>query len=419
LFQAKTVVIPAVAAQKKNDTKDKAMQLASKITKRLAPEFPSEHFWDFYQRGMEGYDELRADIAAIPGQMNSRVEKTWGVKETASMVGVTPPTLRKLDPDPPKYGGKTPRWTLQRINELRKKAGTLLTRPEGAECLTLAFSKLKGGTGNTSNAVHFSHFLAMKGYRVLFIDWDPQASATGLCGGYNPDADITMDDLPLASILGDYEGFSDCIKTTYFHNVHLCPANQMLEDLNIELPDQIATAQRQNQPVDPDFIRLKKCLDTVKDFYDFIIIDCPPSPGVLTMNALGAADGIINPIVPNPLDRASYIMHTKTLANHYEVASAPLKYHRIMLTKYNGSLNQQENISDIRRIYGDWVLFNPGTESVEVSKSSARLETIYSLEKAMNAQETLKRALDHFNAAFEEMLAEMSVIWEMEAEANE
>jgi hypothetical protein len=90
-----------------------------------------------------------------------------------------------------------------------------------------------------------------------------------------------------------------------------------------------------------------------------------------------------------------------------------------MLTKYNGSLNQQENISDIRRIYGDWVLFNPGTESVEVSKSSARLETIYSLEKAMNAQETLKRALDHFNAAFEEMLAEMSVIWEMEAEANE
>jgi chromosome partitioning protein len=395
------------------------MSTFANLTKPLAPEFPGEHFWDLYQRGMEGYERLRLSIAASPGEVNSRIEKTWGATKAAKMIGVSEPTLRKMDPDAPKYGGKYARWNLERINELRAKAGTLFKRPEFSQCLTLSFAKLKGGTGNTSNAVHFAHFLATKGLRVLIVDWDPQASATGLSGGYNPDADFSFEDLPISAAMGDYEKFPECILTTYFHNVHLVPANQLLEDLNIEIPAQISNASERGEQLDPDYSRLRHCLETVKEFYDVIIIDCPPAPGVLNMSALAAADGIINPLVPNPLDRASYIMYTKTLATHFEYAPYPLKYHRIMLTKFNNSVSQQDNIDDIKAIYGDWVLRNPIIESVEVLKSSSRLETVYSLDKAINAQETLNRALRSFNNAFGEMFDEMQMIWQMEAEAHE
>ena len=144
----------------------------------------------------------------------------------------------------------------------------------------MAIANQKGGVGKTTTAVNLGAGLAELGYRVLVIDLDPQGNATtGL--GINPRNlessvyDVMMHDVPL----------DDCIEPTSLRNLFVCPATIDLAGAEIEL---VPAFSRE--------LKLRRALEPVLEDFDFVVIDCPPSLGLITVNALAAATEVVVPI---------------------------------------------------------------------------------------------------------------------------
>lgn len=138
----------------------------------------------------------------------------------------------------------------------------------------------KGGVGKTTTAVNLSAFLAKKRKKVLIIDLDPQGNATSGFGFDKMELKNTVYDL-----LVNDEEITNVILPTQVKNVDMCPTNINLAGAEVEL---VSAISRETI--------LKNAIDTVRDQYDYVIIDCAPSLGLLTINALAACDGVIVPI---------------------------------------------------------------------------------------------------------------------------
>ena len=138
----------------------------------------------------------------------------------------------------------------------------------------------KGGVGKTTTAVNLGAFIAKKRKKVLIVDLDPQGNATSGYGFDKSELENTVYDL-----LVNEEDISTVITPTSVKNVDMCPTNINLAGAEVEL---VSAISRETI--------LKRALEPVLDKYDYIIIDCPPSLGLLTINALAACEGVIVPI---------------------------------------------------------------------------------------------------------------------------
>ncbi len=143
----------------------------------------------------------------------------------------------------------------------------------------VAIANQKGGVGKTTTAVNLSTILAKKGKKVLMIDTDPQGNATsGL--GINKNVNFSVYDV----IINDIE-IDNTVQQTNIKNLEVCPSNINLAGAEVELVSMMSREQR-----------LKEKIDNQKDKYDYIIIDCPPSLGLITLNAFTAADSVLIPV---------------------------------------------------------------------------------------------------------------------------
>jgi len=144
----------------------------------------------------------------------------------------------------------------------------------------LAFVNQKGGVGKTTSAINIAHYLALEGKRVLLLDLDPQGNASS---GLGIDIRSLEKTLYHALLLGtSLEGI---ILETHTPNQHLLPSSQTLAGAEVEL---INVPNRE--------YRLQELINRVRSYYDFIIIDSPPSLGLLTINGLVASDGVVIPV---------------------------------------------------------------------------------------------------------------------------
>ena len=194
----------------------------------------------------------------------------------------------------------------------------------------IAIANQKGGVGKTTTAINLSACLAEKGQRVLVIDTDPQGNCTSGFGIEKNFLENTIYEL----ILGECS-IQDCIIKEAITNISIIPSNVNLAAAEIELIG-----------VDHKEYILKNEIDWVKDSYDFIVIDCPPSLSLLTINALTSADSVLVPIQCEyyALEGLSQLIHTVNLIK--ERLNSHLEMEGVVFTMYNSRTNLSTQVVD-------------------------------------------------------------------------
>lgn len=201
----------------------------------------------------------------------------------------------------------------------------------------ISFSNQKGGVGKTTTCVNLSAYLATKGYKVLIVDLDPQGNATSGLGFAKSEIknslyNVMIDDMPIA----------DAVVKTCVENLDLLPSSIDLAGAEVEL---VYIKNREHV--------LKRVLEKAKNSYDFITIDCPPSLGLLTINALAASDTVIIPIQSEyyALEGLSQLMNTiRLVVKHLNPA---LKIEGVVLTMNdNRAIISRQISEEIKKFFG-------------------------------------------------------------------
>ena len=201
----------------------------------------------------------------------------------------------------------------------------------------IAFSNQKGGVGKTTTCVNLSAYLASKGYKCLIVDLDPQGNATSGLGFSKSEVkhsvyNVMIDDMPI----------QDAAQKTKVDNLDILPSNIDLAGAEVEL---VYIKNREHV--------LKRVLEKAKESYDFITIDCPPSLGLLTINALASADTVIIPIQSEyyALEGLSQLLNTiKLVVKHL---NSSLKIEGVVLTMSdNRAIISRQISSEIKKFFG-------------------------------------------------------------------
>ncbi|CAI9394312.1 ParA family protein [Niallia sp. Sow4_A1] len=219
----------------------------------------------------------------------------------------------------------------------------------------------KGGVGKTTTSVNLGSCLAYIGKRVLLVDIDPQGNATSGVGIEKADVDhciydVLVDDLEARMV----------IKQTNVENLDVIPATIQLAGAEIEL---VSTISRE--------VRLKRALDEVKHNYDYILIDCPPSLGLLTINALTASDAVLIPVQCEyyALEGLSQLLNTVRLVQKH--LNHDLAIEGVLLTMLDARTNLGlQVIEEVKKYFQDKVYKTIIPRNIRLSEAPSHGEPI-------------------------------------------
>ena len=345
--------------------------------------------------------------------------------EAAALLGVNDSYLRKINldgkgPSPELTAGNRRLYSAQDIQALRvllektaRKPGDYIPgRRDGDHLQVIGVMNFKGGSGKTTTSAHLAQRLALRGYRVLGIDLDPQASFTAL-HGVQPEFDLTDVGTLYDSIrYDDPEPIRAVIRKTYIPNLDLIPGNLELMEFEHETPRALSQGN-----AGLFFFRVKEALAQVDGDYDVVVIDCPPQLGFLTMSALSAATGVLVTIHPEMLDVMSMSQFLRMTADLMDViaesgADMSHDWMRYALTRYEPQDAPQNRIvAFLRTMYGDAVLNSPMLKSTAISDAGLTKQTLYEVERSAFTRTTYDRALESLNALNDEVADLIQKTW--------
>lgn len=234
------------------------------------------------------------------------------------------------------------------VFRLKKRGG------EAEMAVIIALINQKGGVGKTTSAVNISAGLGFFGKRTLLCDIDPQGNATSGVGVNKKDAAFSIYD-----VLSGSADMNDAVIHTKYKNLDVVPSNINLAGAEIEL------AERENREC-----ILRKSLWQIYDKYDYIIIDCPPSLGMLTLNALAASDRVIVPMQCEYYALEGLSQLVFTIKQVKRLYNPQLTLDGVILTMYDGRLNLSIQVmEEIKKYFPDKVYKNAVPRNVRLSEA--------------------------------------------------
>ena len=355
----------------------------------------------------------------------SKTMRKFTSGEAAALIGVNDSYLRKLNldgkgPSPELTAGNRRLYSADDIQALRvllektaRKPGDYIPgRRDGDHLQVIGVMNFKGGSGKTTTSAHLAQRLALRGYRVLGIDLDPQASFTAL-HGVQPEFDLEDGGTLYDAIrYDDPEPIRAVIRKTYIPNLDLIPGNLELMEFEHETPRALSQGN-----AGLFFFRVKEALAQVDSDYDVVVIDCPPQLGFLTMSALSAATGVLVTIHPEMLDVMSMSQFLRMTADLMDViaesgADMSHDWMRYALTRYEPQDAPQNRIvAFLRTMYGDAVLNSPMLKSTAISDAGLTKQTLYEVERSAFTRTTYDRALESLNALNDEVADLIQKTW--------
>ena len=231
----------------------------------------------------------------------------------------------------------------------------------------IAFANQTGGVGKTTSAVNIAASVGILGKTVLLIDLDPQGNTTSGVGINKKNLKSTSYELLIDEI-----DAAQAIVETEFKNLSVIPSNISLAGAEFDL-----------YQLDNREYRLKKQLEAVKDNYDYIFIDCPPSLGMITVNALAAADAVIIPMQCEyyALEGLSQLMIT--IRKIKQLYNPGLEICGILITMFNGRLIlTMQVISELKKYYSDKLFKTPVSRNVKLSEAPSFGKPVYYHDKS-------------------------------------
>ncbi|QDY70730.1 AAA family ATPase [Qingshengfaniella alkalisoli] len=390
---------------------------------------------------------------------------SWEVAEL--ILNVNQSTLRgRLANDPTLPQGMVEedgrqRWyTLEEINELRRRVklnrkSLMPYRPQGKRAVRAAIANFKGGAGKSTVALHFAHAAALDGYRVLCVDFDPQATLSHSMGLSDITEDFTVWGIMARDLVHETERMNsaargaesgaslpqrklpaaitemgiadlragDFIKPTSWPTIDIVPscANAAFVEF----------ASAQYRHVNPEwsfFAAVSRYLDTLPDdAYDLIIFDCPPAIGYQSMNAVFAADVLYIPSGPGYWEYDSTTSFIGQLSEALEdlarfsggvpagTLNLPKAFQdiRFLLTRYepNNELHRAMR-SAFEKVFGDRLAENAIEMTRAVEQSGRFLSSIYETDYRDMTRETWRRARASFDGAYEEFRTNLCAAWD-------
>ncbi|WP_411195823.1 plasmid partitioning protein RepA, partial [Rhizobium sp.] len=319
--------------------------------------------------------QLQQHQAKIFPPLSQKTIRTFSPAEAAAFIGIGEGYLRQVaadghGPDPLANGRRLYSATdMDRIRRvLDERNGTpkyVPARRPGEKLQIVSVMNFKGGSGKTTTAAHLAQFMALRGYRVLAVDLDPQASLSALFG-HQPEFDVGEGETIYGAIrYEDPRPIADIVRATYTPNLHLIPGNLELMEFEHETPKAMASGTAETM----FFARIGEVLTEIESLYDVVVIDCPPQLGFLTMSALCAATSVLITVHPQMLDVMSmsqFLTMTSELMSVVEKAGGRTSYDwmRYLVTRFEPNDGPQSQMTGfMRAIFGNRMLHNAMVKS--------------------------------------------------------
>ncbi|MEX2533574.1 MAG: AAA family ATPase [Nitriliruptoraceae bacterium] len=249
----------------------------------------------------------------------------------------------------------------------------------------LAVMNQKGGVGKTTTTVSVAAALAARGVRVLIVDLDPQGNASVGLGIRIRETEVAVYDVLLADV-----SLNEAIRNTAYAQLDVAPSSIDLAGAEVELVSVGAREQR-----------LRDALRTVAGMYDVVLIDCPPSLGLLTVNALVAADNVIVPIQCEYYALEGLRQLLTTVGRVTQSLNPELELGGVVLTMYDGRTNLAQNVVDeVREHFGEQVFASVIPRSVRLAEAPSYGEPIRVFDPESRGASAYEALADEFCQRF-------------------
>jgi|TARA_R110000850_G_scaffold129017_4_gene248617 chromosome partitioning protein len=385
----------------------------------LANEKPSALATDISERLNAA---IREHLLSAFAPDSTKTLRSFSAPEAAELLGVSGQFMRKLHsegtiPEPEDVRGGRRFYRAQEVWDAReilekssRKKGRYLPRRSGEEKLQVwQLMNFKGGSSKSTTSIHLAHYFALRGYRVLVVDLDPQGSLTSMCG-ISPE--IEFDGLTVYDAIryDDPVSMADVVVPTYFPGLSIAPSRLMLSEFETE------SAVHSN-PDQPFFTRIRNALSQVEGDFDLVLMDSPPQLGFLTIAGMAAASSLIVPLTPSMLDVSSTAQFLE-LAGAYmgviEDAGATLQYDhfKFLITRDEPTdVPSQQLTSFMRALFQDRVMSATALKSTAISDATMLKQSIYEVVRSEMTRATYDRAKGSMDAVGREVEVMIHQSW--------